>query len=283
MFKLKHPQVAVAVSVDRSEGIPKLIGDYPDLDVVLLDDAYQHRAVRPGLSVLLVDYAHPFYDDFIVPSGRLRERRKHSRRADVVLITKSPNNLSDDDKEKVIKKLQPLPHQHVYFSHIQYGKRYPLFPTLSPPQQNIEVNSSGGYNLTTSEVEQPPNALLITGIANPTPLANYLATQFTKVYSQPYPDHHYFDTHDIEVVKTALFDIGREHTQLVTTEKDAVRLLAHQSWFLQNKIQLFVQPMEVSFTGADKISFEKDILAYIQHDLAKYKPIVEVTNEYTFT
>lgn len=279
MFKLKHPQTAVAVSVDRTEGIPKLISDYPDLDIILLDDAYQHRAVKPGLSVLLVDYNHPYYNDYVVPSGRLRERRKHSRRADVIVITKCPRDLNDEDEKIVMKKLQPLSYQHVYFSHIQYGKLYPLFPSLTHHEQSIEVNPEGGYSLTTSEPKQLPNALLLTGIANPTPLADYLATQFTKVYSQPYPDHHYFDTHDIEVVKTALFDIGREQTQLVTTEKDAVRLLAHQAWFLQNKIQLYVQPMEVRFTEKDKALFERDIIAYIQHDLAKYKPTAETTTE----
>lgn len=280
MFKLKHPHTAVAVSVDRSEGIPKLISDYPDLDVILLDDAYQHRAVKPGLSILLVDYNYPFYEDYVIPSGRLRERRKHSRRADIVLFTKCPLDLSDTAKANAIKKLHPQPYQHVYFSHIQYGKLYPLFPTLTNHERNLAVNPDGGYSLTTYETKQLPNALLLTGIANPTPLADYLATQFSKVYSQPYPDHHYFDTHDMEVVKTALFDIGREQTQLVTTEKDAVRLLAHQTWFLQNKIQLYVQPMEVSFSTADKTLFEKDILTYIQHDLAKYKPVAETTSEH---
>ncbi len=279
MFKLKHPHTAVAVNVDRSEGIPKLISDYPDLDVILLDDAFQHRAVRPGLSVLLVDYNHPFYEDYVVPAGRLREKRKHSSRADIIIFTKCPQDLSDAAKQAAIKKLNPLPYQHVYFSHVQYGRLYPLFPTLINNGQSLEIKPEGGYSISTSAPKQLPYALLITGIANPAPLVEYLATQFTKVYPQSYPDHHYYDTHDIEVIKTALFDIGREQTQLVTTEKDAVRLLAHQAWFLQNKIQLYVQPMEVSFAENDKAHFEQDIIAYIQHDLAKYKPMEETTTE----
>lgn len=242
MFKQKFPNAAVCVAIDRIQGVPLLLSDFPETNVVLLDDAFQHRAVRAGLNILLTDFSALFVDDFVLPAGRLRERRKNYKRADIIIVTKCPKEISQEERSRITEKIKPFPHQRVYFSSIEYGALYPLF---SPREQ------------------LPENALLVTGVANGKPLEVFLATQFAQVYSQHYADHHLFDRYDLESIRTAFNDIGAEKTIVVTTEKDAARLLAHRDWFEQNKIPLYVQPIQVKFLGEDETAFRDDVLVFL--------------------
>lgn len=244
MFKQKFPNAAVAVAIDRIQGIPLLLTDFPETDVVLLDDAFQHRAIHAGLTILLTDFSRLFTDDFVLPAGRLRERKKNYKRADIIIVTKCPQEISSEERTRFREKIKPHSHQRVYFSSIEYGTRYPLF---SPREQ------------------LPENILVVTGVANGKPLEDFLKTQFANVYSQHYNDHHTFDRYDLESIRTAFNDIGAEKTIVITTEKDAARLLAHRDWFEQNNIPLYVQPIRVKLLGEDEKSFRDDVLVFLNH------------------
>lgn len=271
MMKLKQPASIVAVGIERLHCIPRMLGDVPAIDVIILDDAYQHRSVRAGLSIMLTDYSDPFYEDFCLPAGRLRERRKHANRADIIVVTKCPENISDDKKNAFIQHIKPAIHQHIYFSSISYGLPYPLFPELNSNHSILEQNIDG-YILKTAPPKQKEKCLLVCGIAKPESLIAFLKIQYKEVYTQLYSDHHTFDDHDIEVIKSAYYDIGKDTTNIITTEKDAVRLLPYANWFLQNKIQLIVQDIRVKMLDTKHGNFNDDILRYVHHDLKKYKP-----------
>lgn len=271
MIKLKRPDTIVAVGIERLHCIPRMLGDVPAVDVIILDDAYQHRSVRAGLSILLTDYSDPFYEDFCLPAGRLRERRKHTNRADIIVVTKCPDTISEEEKNAIIQHLKPAIHQHVYFSTLSYGAPYPLFPELNSNNSIIEQNEDG-YTLKTSLLKQKEKCLLVCGIAKPESLIAFLKTQYKEVYTQLYSDHHAYDEHDVEVMKSAYFDIGKDTTDLVTTEKDAVRLLPFTNWFLQNKMQLIVQGIQVKMLDSTYGKFNDDVFSYVHHDLKKYKP-----------
>ncbi len=274
VFKKKFPETIVAVGVDRLHTIPKIIADNPDADVILLDDAYQHRTVRAGLSVLLTDYNSLFTHDYVLPAGRLRERRKNYHRADIIVVTKCPQNISESECQALTAAIQPKSYQHVYFSSIEYGVIYGLFPELIKDHTIKWVDQQRGiYALIPAPVTLKENCLLISGIAKSEPLEQQLKSKFQKVYHHPYSDHHRFDDYDVEVIKSALHDIGIEKTMMVTTEKDAMRLLPFKSWFIKNQIQIYVQPIEVKFSEKNKVKFESDILNYLSQSLLKYKEV----------
>ena len=278
MLKLKYPNTQVVVGIDRLQTIPRMIADAPDLDVIILDDAFQHRSVRAGLSILLTDYSNLFTDDFLLPAGRLRERRKGYHRADIIVVTKCPESVDNTDRERILKQLKPFAYQHVYFSSIRYGNLYPLFnfgQENAWRYENYIENGQQFYRLVRNEIKLKDNCLLVTGIANAAPLEKELRSSFKQVYAQHYADHHHFDDHDLEVIRTAHNDIGAENCMIVTTEKDAVRLLKFREWFTRNNIQVYCQPIEVKFIGEDASNFNADVQKYVTHDLNIYKPVPE--------
>jgi tetraacyldisaccharide 4'-kinase len=281
VFKKKFPEAAVAVGVDRLQTIPRIIIDNPDLDVILLDDAFQHRPVRAGLNILLTDYHNLFVSDYVLPVGRLRERRKNYHRADIIIVTKCPDNLNEEEQQKTINLISPKSYQHVYFSTVVYENVYGFFPELIKDHAINRVDQEKGvYTIVPAPVVLKENCLLVSGIARSEPLEQHLKTKFNKVYHHSYSDHHRFDDHDIEVMKTALNDIGMEQTMLFTTEKDAMRLLPFKSWFIKNKIQLYIQPIKVRFYEKDKEKFEADIMEYMQQTLSEYKEVSEPNSEF---
>lgn len=223
MFK-KRLGDEVVVAVDEKRARTTVVFDEtPSIDVVLLDDAYQHRAVKAGFSILLTDFQKPYYKDYVLPAGRLREFRCGKKRADCLIVTKSPETLTSDEKYSIAKKLKFNIHSDnyldkVFFSHIVYGDLYPFG----------------------KEIQSASKVLLVTGIANPKPLENYLK-RFYQVESLVFPDHHNFTRVELSEIhaKFDIFDVGS--TMLVTTEKDFVRispLLTEQEkgeypWFYQ--------------------------------------------------
>jgi tetraacyldisaccharide 4'-kinase len=272
VFKKKFPDAVVAVGIDRLQTIPRIIADNADVDVILLDDAFQHRAVRAGLSILLTDYSSIFIRDFVLPAGRLRERRKHYHRADIIIVTKCPDVLHEEERVRIIQEISPKHYQHVFFSGIAYGEIYGFFPELVQDHVMHWVNQEQGvYTLIPAPIQLKENCLLVSGIAKSEPLEQQLKARFKHVYHHSYSDHHRFDDHDVEVIKTALQDIGIEKAMLLTTEKDAMRLLPFKSWFIKNNIQIYIQPIAVKFLESDKILFESDIANFVDDTLSKYK------------
>lgn len=249
LFHVRHPEVLVAVAEERVIGIPRMVAAHPALDVVLLDDAYQHRRIRPGLSVLLTEYDAPFWRDHPLPQGWLREGRAHYHRADIIIVTKCPPAMTDAERQRILAEIKPHAYQHVYFSYIEYGPLYPLFRT-EQPQAPLDIQRTA--------------ALLVTGIASHDKLARYLEQVAPKVYLSTFKDHHAYDVYDLERIRDTYRNIEGGQKAIITTEKDAVRLWPFRSWFLENNIPIFVQPIRVAFAPEDAQRFDADIIRYIE-------------------
>lgn len=258
LYKWKYPEVKVAVSEDRVLGVPFIVGDTPR--VVLLDDAFQHRAVKAGLSILLTTYDKPYYDDSLLPGGRLREFKSGADRADLIVVTKSPIGMMPAEKQEIIDKINPKPYQHVFFSHLEYGNIYPLF------------QQQGGFNRGST------TALMLTGIADPTAMKDYLAASFEAVYERNFDDHHHFSKSDIESIITTYKNLPGTGNIIITTEKDATRLMPYRKEFINNAIPIYCLPVSVKFVETDEAKFNKAIFLYLEKTIGK--PIQENTDEH---
>ncbi len=206
-FFKKFTGINVAVDADRTNGIQQLLKIETPPEVVLLDDAFQHRKVKAGYYVLLTKYNDLFSDDFLLPTGNLRESRRGARRANLIIVTKCPKDLSKEKQKAVIRKMNLTSEQEVFFSTIVYNEE------LKGADSILNIN-----DLKYKEV------LLITGIANPDPLLNYLKTKEIKCKHLKYPDHHNFSKEDLVKIKTAFNNFNSKDKVLLTTEKDYVRL-----------------------------------------------------------
>jgi tetraacyldisaccharide 4'-kinase len=252
LFKVKHPEAIVAVGEERALAIPRMLAERPDIDVILMDDAYQHRPVKAGLSILLTEYSNLFTRDYVLPMGWLRESRRHYHRADIIIVTKCPPTLSEAERMKIEAEIKPLPYQHVFFSAIEYGDVYRLFRTGEQQDRMAP------------EEWKKTEIVLLTGIADSSKLVKYLESKAAKVYESRYQDHHIFDEYDLESIRETYRNIPGERKAIVTTEKDAVRLWPHRAWFLANNIPIFVQPIRVRFLADDGEQFDADIIKYVE-------------------
>lgn len=234
-FKSRHPEISVAVDESRARGIRELQKRFPELEVVLLDDAFQHRSVKPNLSVLLTDYNRLFYNDKMLPSGRLREYRSGYKRADILIVTKCPSTISPIEKETIVKEIKPKSYQKIFFSHINYGEFQPIKNSLRTPIINKEYTS-----------------FLFTGIANPSLLEAYLQDHFLNVVPLTFPDHHQFSPKDIKKLQETFKSVPSDKKIIITTEKDTMRLKAPLLKELTKELPLFYIPIEVSLSPEDK-------------------------------
>jgi len=247
-FKKKFPETIVSVCENRVLGVPKILHERVDTDVLLLDDAFQHRSIRAGLSVLLTEYSNRFTQDELLPVGWLREAKSNYHRADIIIVTKCPHDISKQEQEKIIAEIKPFRYQKIYFSAIQYAPLYSFY----------DVNLK-------AELNKDVDVLLVCGIAKHETLKSYLETKSKNVYLREYRDHHNFDQHDLDAIRETFKNLGDTKKIIVTTEKDAARLEEHRDWFSENKIEIFVQPIAVKFIGEDGDRFNADVLSYIQY------------------
>ncbi|UOQ99950.1 tetraacyldisaccharide 4'-kinase [Hymenobacter sp. 5317J-9] len=235
--------VPVAVAEKRRLGVELLLEAHPETTVIVLDDAYQHRAVRPALNVLLTEHARPFYEDYVLPAGRLRESRSGARRADVVIVTKCPADLNEAAQEEIARRIGRYgrPDVPVLFSIYAYG----------PPQPLAEAGAAG-KGAPSAPAAGP--ALLLTGIAQPQPLREWLEGQgYTIAHHANLPDHHAFQPADLDALQA--------HWQpgwpIFTTEKDATRLQRPELWAGRPPLaaHTYTIPVQVAFlgTGADEL------------------------------
>ena len=251
-FKAKFPETIVTVGEDRVLAIPRILQEQPEADVILLDDAFQHRSVRPGLSVLLTEYKNLFTRDNLLPLGWLREAKSSYHRADIIVVTKCPINLSEQERTAIAEEIKPYSYQKIYFSSLQYGQLYSF----------THYNESFAFNGTET-------VLLVCGIAKPEALLNHLKSKAKAVYLREFNDHHRFDSFDLDSIRQTFENMGDTDKLIVITEKDAARLEPFRNWFLQNKIRIFVQPVTVRFLDNDGEKFSTDILQYIEYTRAK--------------
>ena len=246
----KFPQASVAVSENRVLGIPNLLFDAPNTEVILLDDAYQHRALKAGLNILLTEQDRLYCDDFLVPSGYLREYASASNRANIIIVSKCKPNLSSEAKNNIIQKLKPLAHQKVFFSHLVYGEIVPYF---------------------THQITIKAQAVLgVCGIARPVLFQNHLQEKYSQVQFKSFPDHHLFTEKDIDWIVYEYEQIKIENKIIITTEKDYQKLL--QSAFIEkiSPLPLYYLPIEIAFSSSDENAFNDTILQYVYANPRKY-------------
>jgi tetraacyldisaccharide 4'-kinase len=247
-YYLKFPELVVSVAEDRMTGIPSLLMRRPEVELVLLDDAYQHRSVKAGLNILITDFSRPFYADYILPYGRLRESRTAYQRADIIVVSKCPQQLSAIDAEQMRSRINPSPHQKVFFSTIQYGAAYHFF-------EHTAADFSG------------KNVLLIAGIARPEPLVAHLGQVAQKVHLLAYPDHHFFTERNFEEIKDTVKNWDQDCV-IVTTEKDATRLHLRPELLRSIPVPIVVLPIEVRILLGQQNEFDALVKHFVleQHE-----------------
>ncbi len=246
-YAYKFKNITVAVNENRVEGIKKLTHDNPDLDIIILDDAFQHRQVKPGINILITDANRLYINDYPVPCGHLREFRRGTRRADIIIVSKTSKILSPIDKRRIVEELNPLPHQKVFFSYLEYE---PLRPVNARAKNTPLIPSD-------------ISVLLLTGIANPSPLLYYLKCSFKDVKPLRYPDHHHFSDKDIQHIIQTFNDFYGNNKIIITTEKDLMRLSLPEIIGKFDNIPLFYQPVRVAFHGNGEQEFNEEILKYV--------------------
>ncbi len=245
-FKTKYPDITVAVGESRAYAIPQIIMNYPNTQAILLDDSYQHRGVAPGLNILLTSYDNMFTEDYLLPAGRLREWGEGYKRADIIIVTKCPFELSEADKNRLIKDIRPLPHQKVYFSYFEYGSPYSFY------------NPSELYSL-----QANTEIILLSAIANTQYLEKYLYDKVKTITEIEFTDHHIFDNRDIEKIGKVFKEFSSKECVLITTEKDAMRLQMHKENLTEMKLPIFILPIKVKFHFDDGPKFEAFIKEYL--------------------
>jgi len=227
MFYKKFPDVTVAVGEERLVAIPQLLHDKPATQVVLLDDAFQHRSVVAGLNIVLTDYNNLYTRDWWLPTGDLRDERSSAKRADILVVTKCKTDLSEEESDEIITELNPLKHQQVFFTCIQYGLPYHI------------------VNHHTTTINDSVEVLLISGIADPKPLKKYLLEHSETYYEILYSDHHIFTIDDWKDILKRFNNIQHENKIILTTQKDAVRLMKFNHEI--KDMPFYVMPMSIQF------------------------------------
>lgn len=205
LFERFKNRFVIGVCENRVAGAKKIIEDM-DLGVLVLDDAYQHRAIKPGFNILMTDYNDPYFKDFILPAGNLRESRAGAKRAKAIVVSKCPNDLTEEKKQYYISRINPKYYQKVFFSSISYAEK------IFSREKAIPDNNLAYYEI-----------LLITGIANPKPLVKHLSKFTTRFKHLKFKDHHNFTEADIKTISQEYQKMG-EYKLILTTEKDFVRL-----------------------------------------------------------
>lgn len=243
-------QVHVAVSANRCEGIERLCSDpeTKDTDVILLDDAFQHRYVKPGVNILLVDYHRLIVYDKLLPAGRLREPKDGKRRADIVIVTKCPPDLRPMDFRVITKALNLYPYQKLFFTTIEYGDLIPLF--------------SNSRSLALSEITSDFEVLALSGIASPQHLLCDIQKHTENVIPMTFRDHHLFTPKDIARINNT-FDSLSSKRIIITTEKDAARLVGLDGLSDDVRNHIYALPIKTTFLLEQQEQFDEFILSYV--------------------
>jgi len=254
-YHMKYPDVVVSVAEERMTGIPALLQRRPFTDVVLLDDAYQHRSVKAGLTVLITDYSRPFYNDHILPFGSLRESRDAYKRADIIVVSKCPLNMTAEQAKSISNAINPLPHQKIFFTGIHYEMPYDLVT-------GVDVNPSGKH------------IVLVCGIARPEPLIQFLKSNAADVHTLTYKDHHYYVTPDLEEIKAAYVNWDVTDKIIATTEKDAARLHLHIEKLKEWAMPIAVLPIAVTVLFGKGPELDTLILTYMERAVAENNQVM---------
>ncbi|MDR2126603.1 MAG: tetraacyldisaccharide 4'-kinase [Prevotellaceae bacterium] len=243
-IKRKFPDLIVAVDANRVRGIKYIKEKYPDVEVVVLDDAFQHRHLKPAMYILLCDYWRPIHKDKMLPWGTLRDKQNQTYRADIVFVTKCPQNINPIDMRIVINNLNLFPYQHLFFTSLEYKDLKPVFDIKSKPAKTASIAA-------------------VAGIANPRLFEEYISTVYAKPQILIFPDHHNFLQKDIDNI----CNIIDQNELFITTEKDAMRLMKYDNFTENQKAKMFYLPIKVKILNKD----EKKLINYLIDYIKKYK------------
>jgi tetraacyldisaccharide 4'-kinase len=249
----KHPDVLVTVDRNRVNGVNRILEENPETEVIILDDGFQHRRLTPGFSILLSDFERPIIRDHILPYGSLRESFENMRRADIILITKCPENISPIQRRIIVKEINKAPYQNLYFTSLTYNSPLPVFENTLPDVSTLDLTESTGCGI-----------VLVTGIANPTPFREYLQTFFKEIIHLSFPDHYNFKEKDILNISSALNNLKSASKYLITTEKDAVRLREFSNIAESVRSSFYYIPVGIQFLNDDEKEFDNLIIEYVR-------------------
>lgn len=247
IYRKFGPDITVAVCEKRADGIRQMREINPTLNMIILDDAFQHRYVKPSVSVILTEYNRPVFNDKILPYGRLRESARALNRADMVVVTKCPVDMKPMHYRLFEENLKLFPFQKLYFSRYNYGHLVPIFPdevTDIPALDNLRADNS---------------ILVITGVANPKPFVRFLRRNKAKVKLKRFTDHHNFTASDMEEIARLFDELPSANKFIVTTEKDAVRILNNPYFHHRLKKSIFYVPIKVEFIDRGEAEFTAGI------------------------
>ena len=249
-MKQKFPQVTIAVDKDRCHGITELETADKELNVVLLDDAFQHRYVKPGINILLVDYHRLIIYDRLLPAGRLREPMRGKDRADIVIVTKCPKDLKPMEYRVVTKAMQLYPYQRLYFTTLEYDMLRPMFPEA--PKTRVALEELADKQL-----------LLVTGIASPEQLIHDLTPYNNNITHLSFADHHEFRAKDVQLINDS-FAAMQGPKVIITTEKDATRLLSTEGLSEEVRQNTLILPVRIRFMQDQEQLFNQQIIGYVR-------------------
>ncbi len=243
----KFPDIYVAVHENRRKGIRQLLNDHPEINLVILDDAFQHRYVRAGLNLLLTGYYNPFFRNFLLPVGNLREAKFRAKRADAVIVTKTPSVFSPLDRRYFIQKLSPYRLKKVYFSKLSYAGWRPLSAeTPETPPRKVK------------------SIFLLTGIARTEALEEHLKTRCKDLFLHKYRDHHQFTEANLRKLQAHFRRTIGQNKVVVTTEKDAMRLQDPALVKYLKGIPVYYIPVKVVFQDQDKQKFDRMVYRFLE-------------------
>ncbi|MBW6501574.1 MAG: tetraacyldisaccharide 4'-kinase [Bacteroidales bacterium] len=243
----KFPDVVVAVDRNRVSGVEKIMNKYPGTEVIILDDGFQHRRIKPGFSILISDFGRLMTRDQLMPLGNLRESLSNIIRADLIIISKSPENLLPLHKEQISREIRSSARQRVFFTSFVYKDPVPLFEG-SPAIRLSDLTDTG--------------ILLVTGIANPAPLIDFLKDRTGGLKHLRFPDHQNYSARDIEKIIAARDEMHYVKKIILTTEKDAVRLMEFANIAPPVRSSMYYLPVEVCLEDSDRVEFENIITEY---------------------
>lgn len=258
-IKSKFPQVQVAVAEKRVVGIQHLLKQPKEQkpDAILLDDAFQHRYVKPGINILLIDYNRPISEDTLLPYGRLRESDKAINRANMIIITKCPSQIKPIERRIIAKQIDLRPYQKLFFTTIDYGHLTPAF--------NKFTNHSNFY------IEKSFSVLLVTGIANPFLLKKHLTPFARSIDEIHYPDHYTFKNSDIKNIQKQYEKMAGSKKIIITTEKDVMRLREMSCIDDELKRHIFYIPLKIKFLDNEGKEFDRKIVNYVRENKSNFE------------
>jgi len=255
MIKRKLPDLLVAADRNRVKGIRRILNRRTPPGIIILDDAFQHRYVKPGLSILLVDFNRPVFRDTLFPAGNLREPLKNIKRADIIIVSKCPQKLSSADRASFISRLKIESRQEVYFTTYIYGDPLPVFPRKKHRKKHLNYPALK---------KSMAKILLVTGIANPSPLRTFLGESLLVYDEIIFSDHHVFTYNDIKKISRKQEGAGLVENYIFVTEKDAVRLREMDIDNKELKKKFYYIPIQVRFLAKGEKAFIRRLTEFLK-------------------